>query len=241
MALIQRGNLQQLANLSAPEPAVLGGDEEVSSRSAGAPPQELVFAQSTQTRGLALKTIRLDEGFQNFLGKVFDSKYDVYFVSWAWDMSGSAPFAHPETGTDPRSILIPMKVGNVREFIGQGVLLHPERKVRGGLAVRIMLWESSADTRELGQSITAVTKAIKESKLTSLLSVLGTVLSVPTATLTTIGAAAVELADVVGTILQGQGDDHVDLYEGYYAAADAWAPSEERYTGNSSEISLSKF
>ena len=51
---------------------------------------------------------------------------------------------------------------------------------------------------------------------------------------------AIELASVVGKILEANDDDYVDFYEGYFPASETWTVGDETYTGHASEITLNR-
>ena len=103
---------------------------------------------------------------------VFNKTNEVYFLSWAWDLSGASPFLHPAEGTAKEEAIIPLVAGELREFIGAGVVLFPARRVKSGIAVRIQLWESDAGARAFGKTLGDLAKTIQESKLTNLLALL---------------------------------------------------------------------
>lgn len=199
-------------------------------------PLQVELKRSSDDRGLALKSLKLMKGFDGYLRGVFNPTNEIYFVSWAWDLSGSAPFMHPATGTAPDSLIIPMKAGHLREFIGAGINLFPARKVVSGLAVRMMIWESDSKTRKLGETLQRVSKEIQESKLTNLLSLIATAASVPTATVNLVYEASLELGQIIGQVLKNNSDDYVDYYEGYYPVEHAWKSGTEEYSGNATEI-----
>jgi hypothetical protein len=83
--------------------------------------------------------------------------------------------------------------------------------------------------------------AIEKSKLNNLLSLISLSTGVSGATITLIKDAAIELAKVIGIILQANGNDYVDFYEGYYASDQIWTVGEETYQGNSSILKLNKY
>jgi len=209
------------------------------SRAGVAPPVR--FAESQEPRGLALKGIRLTDGFEGFLASLFNPTHEVYFVSWAWDLSGEPPTTYPGAGAPPAGCLIPMRVGKLREFLGRGVGLFPARTVRAGLAVRIQVWESDADVRAFGRAMADVADTVGKSELNRLLTLASTATGIEGATLGLIKDAALELATLVGGVLAANGDDYVDFFEGYYPASDPWPVGEERHAGEFCEIVLSRF
>lgn len=198
------------------------------------------FPQSTTPRGLALKALKLSQGFEGFLQHIFNPINKVYFLCLAWDLSGAPVVQYPGTETPGESCLIPIKVGNVREFLGAGVLLFPARIITAGLAVRIQLWESDQDPRKFGKTMEEVASAITNSKLTNLLSMISFGAGAPGATVELIKNASLKLMTLIGKILQANSDDYVDFYEGYFPATGGWTAGTEHYSGQASEIQLTR-
>ncbi len=81
---------------------------------------------------------------------------------------------------------------------------------------------------------------IKASKLKNLLSLIPIATDVTGTTIELVKAAALELPEAIGKILQANSDDYVDLYEGYYPAADPWTTGDEIHRGHASEITLTR-
>ncbi|PXX06374.1 hypothetical protein [Mycolicibacterium moriokaense] len=206
-----------------------------------APADLFKFDVSAESRGLGLASLRLEKGFQNFLARLFNKTSDIYFLAWCWDMSGAPATVYPDAAAAPTSVLIPMEAGQVRQFMGAGVLLFPARPVTAGLAVRIQIWESAQGTRDFGKTLSAVADVIQKSKLNSLLTMIGMVTGVATATVALVEQAALELGKAVGDVLQASSDDYVDFYEGYFPAAEAWNHGDVAYPGRASEINLNRF
>jgi hypothetical protein len=181
------------------------------------------------------------QGFEGFLQNLFNPTNEVYFLAWSWDPSGAPVVVYPGPTATAQTCIIPLKVGQVREFLGTGIALFPARQVTAGLATRIMLWESDQGARDFGKTMSEVVNAVKASKLNNLLSLLSLATGVTTATVSLVKDAAIELADVIGKILQANSDDYVDFYEGYYPAAEPWTTGDEMHRGNASEIVLARF
>ncbi len=196
---------------------------------------------STDQRGVVIKSIKLTEGFEGFLQKYLNPTNEIYFVAWAWDLSGEPVNLYPGSNFNAQDVIIPIKVGNIREFIGQGINLFPKRHVKGGIAIRIQLWESDQKVRNIDKVITEVSDAIKKSDLNNLLSFISTTTGVTGVTVNLIKEASIELAKVIGIILRSNGDDYVDFFEGYYASDTVWTIEDESYVGNSSVLTLGKY
>ncbi len=247
MALIQHGsfdNFSAAATAKALEAqAAIGGLRTFSMLREAArdvQPVPIEFKTSATPRGLALKSIKLMQGFEGFLQRLFNPTNEVYFLCWAWDFSGNPPVEYPGLGAAPQSCLIPMKVGQLREFLGAGIALFPARTITAGLAIRIMLWESDQSTRDFGKAMIELSNTVKTSELTNVLSLIAMATGVTGATITAVATAAGELTKSIGAILRANSDDYVDFYEGYYPASDLWSAGDETYQGCASEITLTR-
>ncbi|MCB0713537.1 MAG: hypothetical protein KDD67_14515 [Ignavibacteriae bacterium] len=202
---------------------------------------ELTFEESAERRGLGLKAIKLLTGFEGFLNNIFESKNDVYFIAWAWDMSGKPVHFYPSVNAAKEDVVIPLKVGKLRHFIGEGINLFPARKVKAGLSVRIQIWESDQKTRDFGKTLRTVSETIQQSELNALLQLISVAGGIPLATVGLVKDAAIELGKLVGKVLESNSDDYVDFYEGHYPASSTWETKDDQYEGNASEIILSRF
>lgn len=248
MALIKVGSINSFAvnakEVATRKRAFLRGIRtfaELGEVSRDVPLNSFDLITSEDQRGLAIKGIKLTEGFEGFLLNLFNSTNEVYFVAWAWDLNGTPINQYPGANVNPQDVLIPLRVGKVREFIGQGINLFPKRLVKGGIAVRIQLWESDQDVRNFGKAMSDIADAIQKSTLNNLLSLISMATGVTGATITLVKEASIELAKIIGTILQSNGDDYVDFFEGYYAADQNWTAGNETYNGNSSVLTLNKY
>ncbi|MCT1523680.1 hypothetical protein [Sphingobacterium hotanense] len=204
-------------------------------------PSELFQFVTSEPRGLALKSLLLTKNFDTYLRGVLNPTNEIYFIAWAWDLSGEAVYNYPGSDVNPEDMVFQIKAGNIREFIGEGINLFPKRKVTGGMAVRIHIWESDQKSRKFGELLQTVVDSIQKSKLNNLLSLVGLVTGVPGTTVSLIKDAALELAGVVGTILKSNSNDHVDFFEGYYATDQEWKIGEDVYSGNASVLTLNKY
>ncbi|WP_214021493.1 hypothetical protein [Methanoculleus sp.] len=249
MALIERGSFDQFA-VSFKPPAfekaenvkrfATFGSVRQATRVVQAAPLE--FETSKTNCGLALKSIKLHEDFGGFLQNFFDPTSNIYFLCWSWDLSGNPVTVYPGEGVPVEQVVIPMKPGKTREFIGVGILLHPARRVTSGLAVRMNIWESDKNVRDVGKTLVDVTETIQNSKLNSLLSLIALSTGVSGVTVELVKQASLELTNVVGNILKANSDDYVDFFEGYYPASLGWPPSEEETShGHACEVTLKKF
>lgn len=203
-------------------------------------PLALELQTSPEPRGLGLKSIRLDQGFEGFMQRIFNPRNELYVVALSWDFSGAPPVQHPTHADDPTTLIINAKVGQTRTFPGAGLPLFPARKVVGGLVTRIMLWESDQDIRRFGTTMAQVADAIQSSELTTALKALaGT--NPTTATIDLVATVALKLTKVIGEILKNNSDDYVDYYEGFYPSGEPWTLGDEPAKAYASGIELHKF
>lgn len=205
------------------------------------PSDSFELITSTDQRGVGLKSIKLTDGFEGFLQRIFNTSNEIYFVAWAYDLSGQPINYYPGVNVSKSDVLIKVKSGKLREFIGEGINLFPKRKVKGGIVIRIQVWESDEEIRNFGKAMTEIADAIKKAELNNLLSILSIATGISGASIILIKEAALELTKVIGSILQKNGDDYVDLFEGYYAADKIWENGNDTYEGNSSILTLNKY
>lgn len=204
-------------------------------------PVPVEFVSSNDRRGVGLKSICLKRGFEGFLKKLWTKTNQVYFVAWAWDMSGNPVVQYPGAHAKESKCLIPLAAGELREFIGKGICLFPPRRVTAGLALRIQIFECDQGVRDFGKAMEEIANTLKSSKLTNLLKFVGVATGATGATVAMVYEAARELTWAIGKILQANSDDYVDFYEGYFPAADPWEKQDAVYEGHASEITLSLF
>ena len=248
MALIKTGSMSQFA-VAARQPLIsqktfLKGINTFSSLyevSREIPADTFEFVTSSDQRGVALKSIRLSRGFEGFLQRLLNKTNEVYFIAWAFDLSGMPVNLYPGNNLSYQDVIIPIKSGKLREFIGQGINLFPKRQVVGGITIRIQLWESDQEIRTFGKAMADTADAIQKSKLNNLLSLISMATGVTGATITLIKEASIELTKVIGTILQANGNDYVDFFEGYYPSDSVWVAGNEVSKGNSAVLTLSKY
>jgi hypothetical protein len=202
------------------------------------PAETFEYASSAERRGLALQSLLLSKDAQGLFARLFDATADVYFLAWAWDFSGQPVVSYPNAGAAAGKVLIPMLGGSTREFVGAGVALFPARVVKAGIGMRMQIWQSNQDKRDFGATMTKVAEAIMKSNLNDVLSIAALATGVTGATIAMAEKAALELASVVGKILQESSDKYLDFYEGYFPACDPWTPESETFEGPLSAITL---
>jgi len=247
MALIKRGSFNSYK--VKPNRKVLGKKSvfdtiktfnEFGEIAANAPEEGFDLINSTEARGICINSIELLEGFEGFLQGFLNPTNEIYFVAWAWDLSGQPVYCYPGENFKVEDVVFNMKVGTVRHFLGQGINLFPKRFVRGGITVRIQIWESDQGGRDFGKTMTEVTNAIKDSSLNNTLSLISTLSGVSGVLINTIKDAALELSGIIGKIFENNKNDFVDYYEGYYDSSTQWTTGDEKNSGNSTILTLNK-
>jgi hypothetical protein len=151
---------------------------------------------------------------------------------------------YPGTEAVPSSCLIPLKGGELREFIGSGALLFPPRKITAGLALRMQIWASRGKQRRFGEVMEEVASTIQGSDLNTALLGLAGGAGVATGgaagALALVEPAALELAKLIGKILARSNDEFVDYFEGYFPAKEPWIKGSARYPGQGSTLVLNR-
>lgn len=203
-------------------------------------PTKLDFPTSGEPRGLALQSLKLLDGFEGFLKNLFNTQNEIFFLSWAFDLSGAAPTLHPETGVAPENVMFRITKNQAQTFLGKGALLFPPRPITSGLVVRIQVWEDDKGVRDFGATLDSVISTIHKSKLAETLKLLALAGGPSTATLALVESAAEELGAAVADVLKHNSDDMVDLYEGFFPVADDWKKGPFRVKQHHSEISLTR-
>jgi hypothetical protein len=204
------------------------------------------FAVSREPRGIALGTLKLEKQAQQFFKRLFRHTSKVYFLAWGWDLSGAPVFVYPGIMAGPGDVLIPMRVGDVREFLGVGIPLFPTRRVTSGIQVRIQIWDSRKGVRDFGAAMSEVARAIDESELSSILRVVAPIAGVAAGLGSAVSIineaekAALALVKVISPILVHHGDQVLDLFEGNYPASDPWRKGLESHSGHGTTIQLSR-
>jgi len=248
MALIREGSFEDLP-ASPVLPSSDGGEDaraslsglstigELEQATRSAQPVKADFPVSAGNRGLALKDFMLEKGFEGFLGNMFGADNEIYMVSWAWDLSGAEPIVEPAPDK-AQDFVHSLQPGERIEYLGDGRLIFPARPVTGGFAVRIQVCESDQEVRAAGDTLETIRKAIEDSKLTSVLSLVALAGGPTTATLGLVKDTANELSKVISAILKANSNDFVDLYEGYFSATGDWTPGSENVRGTASHLTF---
>ena len=183
---------------------------------------------------LYLKDLTLNRSF-NF----FQRTNQIYVTAIAWDLSGKPPQVYPPAeiaGAAPQHVTFPMKPNETMKFIGEGIQLWPQRPVKGGLFVQLVVMESDSDIRRLGEKMTKVREAVENSELATALTTLGGVAT--GGKLIAIEKAALGLSRVVEVILKENDDDHVATFQGTYGAEGIKESRTESYDRRGASVTL---
>lgn len=196
----------------------VGADEHVRGRQPG-------FAEETgPTRGLALREITLNRSYEGFFGNLFhrNKENEIFFITTAFDMSGSAPQSYPESPDDADNAWIPLVAGETHRFsLGVGLPLWGPKPVTGGIAAAIIVGESDQKSKQAGEQIKAAADAFKSDDNIS--AFLGKLVTSPgTIPADVIFGVLGKAASAAGSILQKNNRDHVGLFRGLFPAKGAW-------------------
>jgi hypothetical protein len=201
---------------------------------------EAEFPKSKERWGLSLQSLRLNKELGGAFARWFDIDQEVYFLAWAWDLSGGKPYTYPAKEAPAEKCLIPMDKGELKLFLGQGISLWPLHQVTAGLNVKIMLWRCKQDTKDFGEAMVAVHDAIDKSDLIKQISALNTIAGPTGVALDAIEAAADALIGIVGKILASEKDEYLDYFEGNYAVSEPWETGPDNYPGKGASINLNR-
>ena len=203
-------------------------------------PVPVDYIVSPDNRGLAIKSITLKEGFEGFLGKLINPTNELFMVAWCWDLSGNPVFQFPEEGFNPQDLELNVEVNEPYSFLGSGRLIFPAQKVTCGINARIIIWESDEGIKKQGKTLKDIADAIKSSKLNNVLNLVNMAAGGSLTTYTTIKDAALELAGIIGSIMQANSNDYVDLFEGFFESTEPWDDQDIVCKHKACEIKLSK-
>jgi len=199
-------------------------------------PPPLDLAQSDKKWAVYLRKIKLLRNFEGFIADFLKPTNQLYFISIAWDYSGQPPFVYPPQKINPASVLIKMKPGNTRDFMGDGVGLWVPRKVIGALNVILLIYENDENIRKTGELLVDIRDTVRSSQLASLIVAIS--VNPALATGVAIGAAVNELMGVIGSIMKKNQDDYVDMFEGTWGTDKKQNPAILKYKNEGSQIEI---
>lgn len=155
------------------------------------------------------------------LWRLFGRRKSIYFLSIAFDLSGEAPFIMPPKEV-PETAAFRVRHGDEIKFtLGDGALIFPVRKIKGGLIVYITVCEADRGIRHVGQVMSEVHDQLKNDD--GLAKAIKNLVANPGQELVghILGAATAALQPVA-TILKNNLDDCEALFTGIYPANGPW-------------------
>jgi hypothetical protein len=188
-------------------------------------------------RGLSLRSLTVTGGWDK-LWNLLRRKQQIYFLSIAFDLSGSEPTVLPPKEV-PEGAVYPVRHGEAIEFtLGEGAPVFLPRLITGGLVVYITVCEADKGVRHVGETMAKVHEDLTNDD--SLIQVIKGFIANPGKTVAdeVLGAATAALQPIA-TILKSNGDDYVALFAGVFSAKGPW---EERLrsTQNGATIELAE-
>lgn len=200
---------------------------------AEAPVPGLVASESSVS--LYLKELTLNDSFDFAL--FGEATNELYVVGVCWDLSGKPPVVFPpQQATKVPASDYRMEKGDTIRFVGDGIQLWPSQKVVGGLYVRLVVMENDDDVREIGKQIEKVRSSVENSGLATILASLATAANA--GTLAAVASAANVVVKNIASVLQDNGDDLVDVFDGAYGAERITSSRTERYAQRGCMITL---
>ena len=193
---------------------------------------------SQEERGLALKALSLSKSFEGFLGNF--TKSSLYVFSVAWDLSNQPIFYFPDPLSEKNQNMFKIIPGETIEFPNKGLPVFPKRKVNGGIAFKIMVFESDQISMNFNLFLSAISDTIKRSELSYLLGLFSSATGVNGASILLISEAAKRLYNAIGDVLKINSDDYIDFVEGYYPIKN-WVRDFDTIENDYSTVVLNRF
>jgi len=208
-------------------------------RDAPAPAQN----PTPQQRALSLQALTLTRGFEG-LANLWNAANEVFVVAYAWDTAGGPVQVYPPATaatTDVSASQAPwisLRRGQTHRYLGNGLPIVPGMTVRGGLYVRLQLWESDRSARRAAQALAAIRARLAQPDLQAVIGLAAGAAGYGGAGL----AGALSALDMAlrqtTDLLQTNGDDVVDLFEGHWPNTAPWPTQPLEYEGSGSRIVL---
>lgn len=196
------------------------------------------WPKSSGPRGLVIKELKITKTWDKVLW-MFDTTSEIYFTGVSFDLSESKPVIMPPKDIDPETIIYKLSKGESINFtLGEGAPLFPPRVLTGGLIVYLMVFESDASSRDLGQMLNKVHEDLTADK--SIMEKIKKLIKNPGATVAdealSIATAALQ---PLATVLKENNNDFVAPFQGYWKADDSW-DGKLAGTGNGVSITLAE-
>src|SRR5215469_4896525 len=167
-------------------------------------PEYYVYDESLEARGIMLQRLTLKEDAQGFFKRMFHRESTIYVLSWAYHLADDPIITNPRQDTPP--VTLRLRATQTSRFLGNGLLIFPARKIRGGIGLNVQVWESHQGSREFGKTLEEINKALKTSKLYDLLAVAAAAATAQPELIAAVPPAADALMGTVSAILRTRGD-----------------------------------
>lgn len=212
----------------------IGDSGEVSETSSGFEGEKIEFPKSYKPRGLALKSLTVNDNWDGLWGWLRD-RQQIYFMSVAVDLSGQPPTVMPPKEIAPEKLVHEMYATETITFtMGEGAPIVFPKTIVGGLAVFIIIAEADRELAHVGETIRQVHEDLTANE-GSIMSALKELITNPGKTLAdeVLSAATAVLAPI-GTVLSRTSDDHVGVVQGIFKANSNWTNQlEQSWSGGS--------
>lgn len=194
--------------------------------------------RSDGPRGLVLKGFIFEDSYGGF--SFFRRHQQVFFMAVSFDLSGTPPVILPPKEIDVHQYV--RKVSRdepvVRFDFGEGAPVAPPRDIAGGLVVYLLLLDSDEGARHAGEVISGVHGELDKDD--SLVDVVKNWLKNPGYEvgkfIAEAGAAALA---PMARILEGNRDDSLAAFQGFFRADEEWSgltPSQNGVTAYLAEV-----
>ena len=179
-------------------------------------------AEPGPVRGLTIRRLTLNKNYDGRISAWFGGENEIYFIASSIMFGEEKPFVFPNTEAGGQQAVMELKRGETFEFdLGAGAPLFPERELTSGPAIAIWVMESDGDRRKAGEKMKAAAEAVENDG--SIAEILGKAIKNPGAfTAQQVLGAVGEVAKVVGTVLEKDGDEQVGLFSAYFPMRSSW-------------------
>lgn len=193
---------------------------------------------SPEERGLALKSLTLNNNFDAFLCNFLKSKLQI--ISCAWDLSDKPINIYPQPGSEINKCYFALGKDNTIEFPNEGIPLFRKRKVLSGIAFRIFIMVSDQENNNFNSFLSSISDTIRRSELNLLLGLFSKSTGVNGASILLVSQAEQKLTNAIGDFIKTNSDDYIDYIEGYYPINN-WVRDFDTIENNTSTVVLNRF
>ncbi|NUT97092.1 MAG: hypothetical protein HOY78_34230 [Saccharothrix sp.] len=178
-------------------------------------PVPLTFAATPHPCGLDLAGVRIGARCRVMMRAIEDPAAPLHVLAWWWDLGGGGPHVvGARDAEEEKRWTLELDAGGNRVAAGP-IPLVPPRTLSGGVALRVILWQTPVPASEV---TAAVGEAMRHTKLNGVLDLLGG----GSTTMHTVGLvreAAAALGGEIAPVLRGLCTDYLDFFEGLYPTA----------------------